>query len=426
MPKIKRNTSSTSLQETRQQQQNRIAKNNNTNNNTPLNNNNNRNNNNIKPNKRINNKRIDDDEEDEDEEMFFDEEISTQIPTTTTTFNNNNNNLTNHTNNNLNNINNNIEPEPPSNMDKTSIANIKQLAKRLSQGQRVLFITGAGLSVSSGIPTYRGSSNSIWSKFIMEYGTRKCFQSDPLDWYNTFWLQTHHRKEYLIAKPNEGHLSISKISKCCNIKVITQNIDHLHSKTSLNHVIEVHGRLGLYKCINQRRKQPCIYSKSHSINNLEITNYSNDFEKLNTSINNNNNLNNNNNTFTIQQVPKCPSCNKPILPQTLLFDEKYESHDFYQWTKALEWIYDCDLYVFVGTSFSVGVTHECVNVALNEEKEMYNFNLTIDNEIKELDLFNIIGKSEQTLPYLYNLIQYYGKVGNNGKPRMYFYNKHFN
>ena len=77
-------------------------------------------------------------------------------------------------------------------------------------------------------------------------GTRRMFLSSPIDWYNKFWLMTHHRREYLIAKPNEGHHAIARLSKLCNLRVITQNIDQLHLKTSLcpSHVIEVHGRLG--------------------------------------------------------------------------------------------------------------------------------------------------------------------------------------
>ena len=52
----------------------------------------------------------------------------------------------------------------------------------------------------------------------------------------------------------------------------------------------------------------------------------------------------------------CPSCHTPVLPQFLMFDELYESHDYYQWRKALQWIANADAYVFVGTSMAVGIT----------------------------------------------------------------------
>ena len=238
------------------------------------------------------------------------------------------------------------------------------------------------------------------------------FLNNPLEWYNKFWLQTHHRMEYLVAKPNEGHLSIARISKLCNTKVITQNIDQLHAKTSLvqSHIIEVHGRLGMYKCVNPRKKNPCIYSKSNTITDIDITKYSTDF-------------NINNKTFTIKKVPTCPCCARPVLPQTLLFDEKYESHDFYQWHRALQWIGDSDIIVFVGTSFSVGVTHECMTIARDNQKIMYNFNVRIDDEVKDMPrMHHITGKCEQTLPLLYNTLVELGKSQHlHHDQRMFFY-----
>jgi hypothetical protein len=43
-------------------------------------------------------------------------------------------------------------------------------------------------------------------------------------------------------------------------------------------------------------------------------------------------------SLEITELPTCPHCNDPALPQALLFDEKYTSHDFYQWNNVLNWI----------------------------------------------------------------------------------------
>lgn len=110
---------------------------------------------------------------------------------------------------------------------------LDRLAKTLKSGHMVLFITGAGLSVASGISTYRSETTSIWSNFIYEWGTRSKFLEDPLIWYNKFWLRTHEKIEYFEASPNEGHYAIARISHRCDVKVVTQNIDRLHLKTSL-------------------------------------------------------------------------------------------------------------------------------------------------------------------------------------------------
>ena len=63
-------------------------------------------------------------------------------------------------------------------------------------------------------------------------------------------------------------------------------------------------------------------------------------------------------TQVLGELPCCPAegCGQPCLPQTLLFDEDYESHTFYQWKKAERWLSEADGFVFVGTSFSVTVT----------------------------------------------------------------------
>ena len=270
--------------------------------------------------------------------------------------------------------------------------------------------------INLGIPTYRGDANSIWSNHILDMGTRKMFQRDELHWYNSFWLTTHHKREYFVAKPNEGHLAIARLSKLCNLRCITQNIDHLHSKTSLSpsHIIEVHGRLGLYKCINSRKKNPCPYAKTHSIDTVQLEKHSNDYHQ-------------NKPTFTIKSVPKCPFCKTLLLPQALLFDEKYESHDFYQWRKALQWIADCEVICFVGTSFSVGVTAECLSIAKDNDKTLYNFNIRVDKEVKNLPgMYHIVGKSEISLPFLFNTLVEIGKSQHlSHKPRMHFYSSQY-
>ena len=52
----------------------------------------------------------------------------------------------------------------------------------------------------------------------------------------------------------------------------------------------------------------------------------------------------------------------PVLPQTLLFDEDYESHSFYEYRKARRWLASAKAVVFVGTSFAVGVTEHALQV----------------------------------------------------------------
>ena len=92
----------------------------------------------------------------------------------------------------------------------------------------------------------------VWTK-----ATREAFRDDPLDWYNSFWLPHFPPSTYEgHFHPNEGHEVISKLAALsfADVKVITQNVDGLHSSTKQEwdwgaRLIEAHGRLGLYKCI---------------------------------------------------------------------------------------------------------------------------------------------------------------------------------
>lgn len=64
---------------------------------------------------------------------------------------------------------------------------LKELAHHIVSSQPVLFITGAGLSVASGIRTFRGP-DGLWSHVIWQKATREEFRKDPLLWENDFWV----------------------------------------------------------------------------------------------------------------------------------------------------------------------------------------------------------------------------------------------
>lgn len=291
--------------------------------------------------------------------------------------------------------------------------NLNQLAQEIAEGRNVLFVTGAGLSVASGIATYRSEQGSIWNNFVLSWGTRAMFKKNELLWYNEFWLNTHERPEYYVARPNAGHYAIAHICKLVhNAKVITQNVDRLHSKTSLSpqNLIEVHGRLGLYKCISPK----CKYSKGKSIEGISLERDC--FPKSGTKFTDGN--------LAIQKTPMCPDCSIPCLPQVLLFDELYESHDFYQWERALRWIEDADVVIFVGTSMSVGVTQEIIS--RTKSKLFYNFNISSKDfqsfcRGKKKHVKHVIGPCAKTLPDLYQRVLNSSKLRSN-KPRLWYYN----
>ncbi len=275
-----------------------------------------------------------------------------------------------------------IKPEAAA-MDADTRANLSELAQIISSGHNVVFVTGAGLSVASGITPYRHRKDAIWSNFVIEWGTRKRFMEDPYAWWNEFWLRTHEKPEFLNAKPNAGHQMIARLMQMTNTKLVTQNIDRLHSKTSIptQKIIEVHGRLGKYKCINPT----CEFSTKASLDIPDLDAFSADGSTMSSG------------DLRIH-VPLCPGCQSPIMPQALLFDEKYTSHSFYNWSRVVKWLTKAEAYIFIGTSFSVGVTQEAVAMGRKMGKKMFNFNVYADTDYA--DLQHIVAPSEVSLSVL--------------------------
>lgn len=280
-------------------------------------------------------------------------------------------------------------------MSDSSIAerntqHISQLAEMLVTGKNVVFLTGAGISVASGIKPFRGQEDAVWHESVMEWGTRAKFEKDPLEWYNTFWLHHFDETKKDSYKPNDGHLAIEAICKAFpkTAKVITQNIDSLH-RLDDSQLIEVHGTASRYKCI----VDGCKYSENydfelHSGLNLVITN---GHSRL----------------ADEKDIPRCPECNSRCLPNCLLFDEDYASHVAYRFQEAQDWLEAAHAIVFVGTSFSVQITGIALQFAnLSGDKQVFDFNVNPQaipsSKASRVTVLQVIGPSEKTLKQLGN------------------------
>ena len=132
---------------------------------------------------------------------------------------------------------------------------IQAAVKALAGSKRTISLTGAGLSVESGIPPFRGPGG-LWSK----YG------EPPMDGYQRFlenprkhWEERLEptmpwaiglRETLMSAKPNTGHRALAELERlgCCAC-VITQNVDDLHNQAGSKSVLEIHGNHFLMRCI---------------------------------------------------------------------------------------------------------------------------------------------------------------------------------
>ena len=119
------------------------------------------------------------------------------------------------------------------------------LSHQIKDSEKIVFVTGAGISKESGIPTFR-DKDGLWRKYDpMQLATIDAFYKNPsLVWE---WYQ-ERLANVLTAKPNPGHLAIAELERHKEVIVLTQNIDGLHQRAGSKIVLELHGSLVRIKC----------------------------------------------------------------------------------------------------------------------------------------------------------------------------------
>ncbi len=108
-------------------------------------------------------------------------------------------------------------------------------------------LTGAGISVESGIPDFR-SAGGLWDRFDpFEYATLEAFQADPIK----VWEMLHEMEAVVLqAKPNKAHVGLAELEKMGFLNaIITQNVDNLHQAGGARNVIEYHGNSASLSCL---------------------------------------------------------------------------------------------------------------------------------------------------------------------------------
>ena len=106
--------------------------------------------------------------------------------------------------------------------------------------KKIVFLTGAGMSVESGFKTFRGS-DGLWEDYPVEQvASHEGWEANPTLVTNCYNML---RKKLYAAQPNEGHKLIKTLEEHYEVSVVTQNVDNLHEKAGSRHVIHLHGEL---------------------------------------------------------------------------------------------------------------------------------------------------------------------------------------
>jgi len=131
----------------------------------------------------------------------------------------------------------------------TTATSAARVAELLRDAQQAVVLTGAGISVPSGIPDFRSPGKGIWETVDpMEVAHIDAFRRDP----HRFWQFYSQRFMALRDKqPNRAHEIVAELERRGLVRaVITQNIDRLHRAAGSSDVIEVHGSISHSICLD--------------------------------------------------------------------------------------------------------------------------------------------------------------------------------
>ncbi len=125
---------------------------------------------------------------------------------------------------------------------------------RLLAAGSVCVLTGSGISVESGLPTFRGAGGLWRTHRVEELASPEGFAHDPRlvwTWYD------ERRAVHDRAKPNAGHLALAKLERrVADFTLATQNVDSLHLRAGSQNVLELHGHLREARCDRCGARRP--------------------------------------------------------------------------------------------------------------------------------------------------------------------------
>ena len=194
------------------------------------------------------------------------------------------------------------------------------------------------MSLASGIPTFRGTDpGAIWKRDLTELATFAFFAENPVESWRWYLERFDLVRD---ARPNPAHHALAAIDRARaergeDFLLVTQNIDTLHEAAGAARLLKVHGSADRVRCSAQRCRLGAPRG-SLPLGRLDVAAFMAEPSPA--------------------TLPRCPECEAPLRPHVLWFDEFYGDHADYQWDRLLATAAAATTIVFVGTSFSVGVT----------------------------------------------------------------------
>jgi NAD-dependent deacetylase len=192
-----------------------------------------------------------------------------------------------------------------------------RLAGLIRDADSVVALTGAGISVPSGIPDFRSPGTGLWRNVDpMEVAHIEAFHRDP----ERFWQFYAHRFQTLEGKrPNRAHAVLAELEAAGLLQaVITQNIDRLHAEAGSQTLIEVHGTIAHASCLSCGAQYP--------LDEVQVRQ-----------------------AADARNIPRC-DCGQPLKPDVVLFGEYLPADAL---SRAEQLALSADLLLCIGSSLEV-------------------------------------------------------------------------
>jgi len=230
----------------------------------------------------------------------------------------------------------------------------------LKKAKKIVFVTGAGISQESGIPTFR-SNDGLWRNYdAMKLATIDAFYDNPKlvwEWYN------ERRQNIFAAEPNLGHKAIAELENFSEVIILTQNIDGLHQIAGSSKVLELHGSIVKIKCT------VCDYKDEI------LTEFS--------------------------DLPPLCKCGSILRPDVVWFGEGLPQD---VWEEAIIHANSCDVMIIAGTSLVVSPANTLPIYAKQNKAILIEINPDETNMTEDMDL-SIRTTSATALPELVSIFK---------------------
>lgn len=246
------------------------------------------------------------------------------------------------------------------------MALIAEARNLISKAQKVVVLTGAGISAESGVATFRDALTGLWRNFDpAQLATPEAYLRDPAlvwGWYE--W----RRQLLLKAQPNAGHLAVARLEQQApSFTLLTQNVDDLHERAGSQQVAHLHGSIFHPYCFDCGRAY--VFTAAPNLTKEQKV-----------------------------EPPHCRFCAGLIRPGVVWFGEEMPVAELNLAYAAVE---NCDVFLSIGTSGVVYPAAGLVELAAQQGAAVIHLNPE-SQPIRFAQELSLVGTAGELLPQLVN------------------------